>query len=56
MGGSIKKCKQESQPGLEFQRPYFIGGFLSVTAAGTLNSSLAVTSIHWGGVGGGSRV
>lgn len=41
VGGSIKKCKQESQPAWSSEGPYFIG-FLSITAAGTLNPSLAV--------------
>lgn len=41
MGGSIKKCKQESGLAWSSECPYFIS-FLSITAAGTLNPSLAV--------------
>lgn len=42
MGGSIKKCKQESGLAWSSKCPYFIS-FLSITAAGTLNPSLAVS-------------
>lgn len=57
MGGSIKKCKQESQPGLEFQGPIFHRLPLH-NCSRTLNSSLAVRHIHWGlgDQGVGSRI
>lgn len=56
VGGSIKKCKQESQPAQSSEGPYFIG-FLSITAAGTLNPSLAVRrySLGAGEAGCGRR-